>query len=58
MKFELLIPYKNNTYTHTHTHTHTCLLLFRGLKQVLFLELGLTKENDNFMYILLDIVCK
>lgn len=33
-------------------------MLFQGFVQVLLLELGLTKEYNNFMYILLDIVCK
>jgi len=33
-------------------------MLFRSLKQVLFLELVFTKETYYFMYILLDIVCK
>jgi len=32
--------------------------VFRGLEQVLLIELGFTKEHNNFMYILLAIVCK
>jgi len=33
-------------------------ILFWGLEQILLLELKLAKEHNNFMYILLDIVCK
>ena len=32
--------------------------LFGGFEQIFLLELGFTKEHNNFMYILLDIVCK
>jgi len=45
-------------FLYIYIYIYIYYILFRGLKQVLFLELGLTKENDNFMYILLDFVCK